>query len=528
MKPPSLPRSRDREIPPEVRQEVLHLAEHYGTRQIALRVGRSRKIVRKILTEAGQKAHPTPPTRSAGGGKLTPFHERIREGVEKKWRVTRILREIREIGYDGGRTILADHVRQLKTMGPMAVRKQAKRRFETPPGVECQVDWSPVTVLIAGKPVGVHVLGILMASSRKVFYGIYRNERQSTLLEGLAAGFEYFHGCPLRVVFDNMATVVLGRIGQEGAPLWNQRFQEFARHYGFESFLCAVNDPDRKGKKERSFQLIQDDFLRGSTFDSWDDMQARLGQWLDQTPGVANLRRHGTTGLVPNDAFKAEQDLLIALPSQRFSVFDETIRIVESDCTLSINGIRYSVPAVLACRSVPVRLFTDHFEVFDARGRLLSAQPYLDRTTQPGRLVIDPSHYANLPRRPRNREDGRRLDQAFLRRFPTLGPLVDGLKTAMKTIVGIHLRALLRLAETYGQEAFLAAATKAQEYRRFDANVVRRILEQEHPLQPEDTSPILEGLGPTLLGEVEETTLDEFAHLDRKPTTDPEDDHGPK
>jgi transposase len=512
--------SRPREIPVHLCQEILRLAEIYGTRQIASRVGLSRKIVRRILLEAGRTAAPASP-----GGRLLPFLEPIRALVEKKLRVSRILREIREIGYTGGRTILAEHVRQLRASLTLPIRQQAKRRFETPPGVEAQADWSPVSVTIAGNKVTAHVLGLLLASSRKVFYGIYRNERQSTLLEGLATGFEYFDGCPLRVVFDNMATVVLGRIGRDGKPLWSQRFLDFSRHYSFEPTLCMVGDPDRKGKKERSFQLIQDDFLRGTEFESWDDMQGRLQEWLDKTPGVANLRRHGTTGLVPNEAFQAEHELLIRLPSHRFPVFDEVIRTVEQDCTLSINGIRYSVPAVLACRSVPVRLFTSHFEVFDARGRLQAAIPYLDRTTRPGRLVIDPSHYASLGRRPR-REDARRLDQAFLKRFPTLGPLVDGLKQAMKAIAGIHLRALLRLAEAYGQEPFLAAATRAQEYRRFDAHVVRRILERECPLAPEDT-PILDGLGPTLFGEVEEASLDDFAHLDRKKPT-PEDENGPK
>ena len=79
------------------------------------------------------------------------------------------------------------------------------------------------------------------------------NERQSTLLEGLASAFEYFHGCCIRLVLDNMATAVLAHYGPDGKPIWHPRFFDFARHYGLDPFACAVRDPDRKGKKEESF-----------------------------------------------------------------------------------------------------------------------------------------------------------------------------------------------------------------------------------------------------------------------------------
>lgn len=322
-----------------------------------------------------------------------------------------------------------------------------------------------------------------------------------------------------------MSTVVLGRIGADRKPLWHPRFLDFSRHYGFEPFLCAVADPDRKGKKEKSFRLVFDDFLKGSAFESWDDMSARLRIWLDHTPGVGNLRVHGTTGLVPNEAFLAEQEFLIQLPSQRFPCFEEVIRAVDADSTISVKGIRYTVPAVLASRQVPVRLHANHFEVYDSHGRMHLTRRYVDPTTHRGKLIIDPMHYAGLSRRPRNNEGQPRLDQAFQQRFPSLAPFVDGLKIVMKSISGIHLRALLRLAETYGNDSFLAAATKAQEHRRFDAYAVQRILERDFPLPPEDLTLSCNGLGATLLGEVDEADLDEFAHLDRHPVTK-ESNHG--
>jgi len=146
------------------------------------------------------------------------------------------------------------------------------------------------------------------------------------------------------------------------------------------------------------------------------------------------------------------------------------------------------------------------------------SQRYVDPSF-PGKLVIDPTHYAAVGKR--SREGDLKLDQAFLRRFPDLGPLVDGIKLRMKGIATVHLRALLRMADAYGRDAFLAAARKAQEYHRSSAHAVKLILERDFPLPPDDLTPGT-GIGPMLLGEVDEADLDEYAHLDHQPATENE------
>jgi transposase len=516
--------NRGKEISPENRQAIIDLSADYSPRKIAPRVGLSRKIVLRVLLEEGLLQ----PKKRPKQNKLDAFFPKVAELVEKELTVTRILREIQELGYQGSRTILGEHVGRLRAQRPLAARKKIRCRFETALAAEMQVDWSLYTVSIAGKPTKVHALGIILASCRKVYYGVYRNERQFTLLEGLARGLEYFQGCALRLVFDNMVTAVLGRVGPERKPLWHPRMLEFAQYYGFEPYACAVRDPDRKGKKEKSFRYFEDDFIKGSTFDSWDDLEIRLRMWLDHTPGAGNLRIHGTTGLVPNEAFLAEKPLLMSLPDRRFPVAEEVIRPVDQDCTISVSGKRYSVPSILACKNVSVRQFAHHFEVSDSHGQMVFTRKYVDPLIHKGSLVIDPTHYANQPRRTKDRWDGGRLDRAFVARFPSLEVFVNGLKTRLQTIAPIHLRKLLRLADCYGHEAFLAAAEKAQQHRSFIANTVERILEREYPLPPEDTVSPLGGLGPGILGDVAESTLDDFAHLDAEPDTDKENNDDQK
>ena len=135
----------------EERQQILELRSHrYGMREIALRVSRDRKTVRRILEEEGIINRQAPDQAS----KLDPFRETIREKVAKRLTAARILREIRQQGYTGGRSILTDYIRSIRA--EVVPRTRVKRRFETRPAEEMQVDWTVYTVAIAHAPVRVH------------------------------------------------------------------------------------------------------------------------------------------------------------------------------------------------------------------------------------------------------------------------------------------------------------------------------------------------------------------------------------
>lgn len=517
--PTSQEPSTCKEISREAREEIVRLKRdlRYGTRKIAKIVVLSRKVVRRILMEEGCLSRRPPPARPDATSKVTPFLEPITARVLKDLTVSRILREICEMGYQGRRTILAAKVREIRAQHQLTrLAKKVTRRFETDPGQEMQTDWSPYKVLIAGELIVVHILSVLLCHSRKLFVTFFRDERQHSLLEGIAMAFEYFGGCAIELVLDNMTTAVLGRISSDRKPLWHPMFEQFVAHYGVSPFACAVRHPDRKGKEEKAFRLIQDDFLRGSEFRSWDHLLAEGTRWLDETPDVANQRIHGTTGERPNEAFLAERDFLIRLPRERFPVFEDSQRIVDADSTLSVDGRKYSIPSRLANRSVSVRLFGHHFEVIEPGGGIAFSRTYAG-PEEKRKLLLDETHYAGLPRRPRSGRNGARLDEAFLRRFPELAALVDGLKIRMKTLAPIHIRQLIRHADQYGREPFLRAATRAQEFRRFDAQAVSRILADNYPDGSREPVPTLNGSGVVALGEVDQGSLDEFGRLDIGP-----------
>ncbi len=115
-------------------------------------------------------------------------------------------------------------------------------------------------------------------------------------------------------------------------------------------------------------------------------------------------------------------------------------------------------------------------------------------------------------------------NEAFLKRFPILAPFVMGLQLRMKALAHVHIRALLRLVASYGEKAFLEATTRAQEYRRFDARAVERILERHYPLLDDTSLPPLGGVGAILIGDVETGSLDDYSNLDHEPDSADDDD----
>jgi transposase len=527
---------KSRPVTEEDRQEILRLASEtrLGQREIAKHVGLSRRQVRRVVEEkkptqaSGETGEPPakPPEPQTNGSLLVPYRLAIEERVQKGLTASRILREIQAEGYRGGRTILAEAVRELRAKLRVPRRKLPKRRFETLPAEETQIDFGTYTVPIGGIPTTVQAFVCELAYSRKGSIHVFRDQRQATVFEGLDGAFSDFEGVSEFVVPDNMTTIVLGRTQVEPGkrePILHPNAIAYAKHYDFKWRPCEYRHPDRKGKDESLVGFFERDCIRGSSFESWEDLRRHVREWYSK----ANKRKHGTTGLVPDEVWQTtERELLARLPAERFSVHHHEPRAVGPDSTLSIGGTLYTVPCGLANTVVTVRLFAHRFEVVDPAGKIAFSRGYVDPRDK-GKLQLDPTHYASLPkRRGQGRGTRKRLDETVRARFPTLGPLVDGIARRMKTLAPIHYGRLLRLASRYGERAFLAAALRVQEAKRYDALAVQRVLEREQPLADEAPLPLLGGAGSVLLADVDEGSLDGYARLDDDPARPEEDDHG--
>lgn len=246
-------------LSPEEKAEIRRLHDlSLSPRAIARRIGRDPKTVR---AEIGLAPTPRPPTPS----KLDPFRDLIREWASQGLRSPRILREIRGRGYTGGASILKAF---LRTLAPPKPPRPPFRRFETGPGLDAQSDWSPYRVTIAGVLTVVHVFAMVLCHSRRLFVKFYRDERLATLLRAHQEAFASLGGLCRRILYDNQTAITLGRVA--GKPRWHAVFLDFALTYEFEPRVGRPGHKERRGKVERPFLYLEEDFVRGRTFASWD------------------------------------------------------------------------------------------------------------------------------------------------------------------------------------------------------------------------------------------------------------------
>jgi hypothetical protein len=408
-----------------------------------------------------------------------------------------------------------DFIRSVR--GPRKQSRTVVRRFETKIGQEGQIDWSPYRVPIGGVETLVHCFSMVVCWSRMLFIAFYRNERLPTLLHAHVDAFQFFDGLPKNLYYDNCTTISLGRL--HGKPLFHPTFLEFTKHMGFEPFTCDVGDPDRKGKVERPFFYIENDFLKDSRFESWEDLNAKARRWMDT---VANVRVHDTTKRVVREAFAEEHPFLIRLPEMPFPTDRRETRKVQIDGYISVDGSLYPVPAKLVGQYVGVRIYPLRVEITDAAGKTVIAHPVPDRPTRLPPLDPGPVPPAASCSRPV-------LEAAFLARFPSAGAaaFLDGLKRRMTTLTPIHLRQIEKLTNLYGEAHVREAIERASAYGNYSAVAIGRILQKrfphivdEPPVTPMAVNPAaLEALDDVDSGSPTDYTLDTM-----EPTGKPEEE----
>ena len=142
--------------------------------------------------------------------------------------------------------------------------------------------------------------------------------------------------------------------------------------------------PD-KGKVERLFRYIREDFFLGGSFRNLDDLNRQLRHWLDT---VANPRLHATTKRVVNEAFAEETPLLQPLPLTPYRAVLKLERRVSHEGLISVGGNLYSVPDTTRRRILDVHVLADELQIFEGR-TLIAAHPPLEGRDQ---RRIDPAH----------------------------------------------------------------------------------------------------------------------------------------
>ena len=288
---------------------------------------------------------------------------------------------VMEAGYSGS---LRSLQRYLAERYP-APRVRTRRRVETPPGAQAQVDWAHFPgVQVAGRKADLSAFVFTLSYSRQLAVVWAASQSQMSWLRCHNAAFSRIRGIPAVIRIDNVKTAVVRGAGPWGQL--NEVYRRYAQAVRFHVDPCLPREPQAKGKVERTVRTVRAllDPL-GQHWESMDELQ------LDTDRRVAlscQARRCPATGASVVSTWEAERQHLAPLPPlpEPFDVI--ATRTVERDCTVTFEGRQYSVPLRLVGKRVEVRGTAGHVNVYDGLDRVA----HHDRDT-PQRVVIDPAHY---------------------------------------------------------------------------------------------------------------------------------------
>jgi transposase len=238
---------------------------------IALQLGIDRKTVRKYLAR-GLEA-PVYGPRQLRPRRIDPFVPYLRERVEAWPGLTgrRLFRELKERGYQGGYTAVTDALRDLRP--PAAPPFEV--RFETPPGDQAQVDFAQFQVAFADEPGVTRIVwlfSLVLGYSRLLWARFVLHQDLQTVLRCHLAAFTALNGVPRQILYDRMKTAVTGENAQ-GHIVYNRALVDFSRHHGFHPKACQPYRAKTKGKVERPYRYIREDFFLARSFRNLDDLK---------------------------------------------------------------------------------------------------------------------------------------------------------------------------------------------------------------------------------------------------------------
>jgi transposase len=360
-----------------------------GSKRIARQLGISRNAVRRYL--AGARV----------GFQERPAARRLDEATQRE--VQRLFATVAE-----GNTVVVHqelaaqgiHV-DLRTLqrATAPLRQEARARalatlrFETTPAQQMQIDFGEKTVAIAGVPVTVQLMTVVLGYSRRLYCQAFLSQRQDDWLEGIEGACRHFGGLPAEILCDNAAPLVISHDAQTGAVVWHPGFAAFCKDRGIAPRACRPRRARTKGKIERGVGYVKHNALAGRSFASFDALRQHLARWMVE---VADRRIHGTTGEPPCVRFERdERRALRPLPVRRLAVRTRRLsRRVSADCFVDIDTIRYSVPHRHVRETVEVVVGLEQVEVW-LRGTCVARHT---RCLEPGSWVRDPAHFQGLYR----------------------------------------------------------------------------------------------------------------------------------
>src|SRR5579871_5223504 len=250
-------------ITAELRAHIVRLytVDKWRIHTIARQLGVHHCTVERVLREQ-QQGQPVPLRRPSLVDPYWPF---LQETLSRYPGLTaqRLYQMVQQRGYRGS----SSHFRSLVARLRPPPAAEAYLRLATMPGEQGQVDWAYFGKHQVGRAHrSLWAFVLVLSYSRMLFVRFYLGQVQSLFLQGHQAAFDFFGGVPRVLLYDNLKSAVLERVG--AAIRFHPVLWDFATAYGFEPRPVAVARGNQKGRVERAIQYLRTAFWPARTFGS--------------------------------------------------------------------------------------------------------------------------------------------------------------------------------------------------------------------------------------------------------------------
>ena len=169
-----------------------------------------------------------------------------------------IFQRLGEAGYEGGVSIVKDYVHRIRPR-----HQEAFLKLDFTAGEAAQVDWGEWgTIGVGSTRRRLSFFLMVLCYSRRMYLEFTVSQQMEFFQNCHENAFATFGGVPGRLMIDNLKSAVLQRLVGV-APVFNPKYLDFSKHWGFQISPCNLRAGNEKGRVENGVGFVKKNLLAG-------------------------------------------------------------------------------------------------------------------------------------------------------------------------------------------------------------------------------------------------------------------------